>query len=260
MINTAKPEPSSGNLENNEDIKQSSNNSQNSLSGPIYEPETADTEEPGTVYPQKWATGDGTANNPWANDCIQKALDFVPVGGTIFLKAGYYTLSDQAEITKKVNIIGEGRDKTIITTADAHGFYIESVDYVTIKNLTIDGDAQTTDGTTYLTCITIGRSDYILLEKIEVKNAARYGIFMHMIIIDTVCIQVLMYREIICIILIEIFMLGIMELVVLMIGVMTKLAQTKTYITYITTCNAGIMGKQVFRYVVKGVGLYLIHL
>jgi hypothetical protein len=100
----------------------------------------------------------------------------VPAGGTIFLKAGYYTLSDQAEITKKVNIIGEGRDKTIITTADAHGFYIESVDYVTIKNLTIDGDAQTTDGTTYLTCITIGRSDYILLEKIEVKNAARYGI------------------------------------------------------------------------------------
>lgn len=128
------------------------------------------------IYPQKWATGDGTAENPWANDCIQKALDFVPAGGTVYLKAGYYTLFAQAKITKKVNIIGEGRDKTIITTADANGFYIESVDYVTIKNLTIDGAAQTTDGTTYRCCIAIGRSDYILLENIEAKNAARYGI------------------------------------------------------------------------------------
>ena len=173
-VNTVKPEPASGNLESQEDINQSSNNSQSSSTGPVEEP----AEETKTVYPQKWATGDGTAENPWANDCIQKALNFVPAGGTIFLKAGYYTLSNQAEITKKVNIIGEGRDKTIITTADAHGFYIESVDYVTIKNLTVDGDAQDSgeDPIIYRCPITVGQSEHILLENIEAKNAARYGI------------------------------------------------------------------------------------
>ena len=172
MINTVRPETASGNLENQEDINQSSNNSQSSSTGLVEEP----AEETKTVYPQKWATGDGTVENPWANDCIQKAYDFVPEGGTIFLKAGYYTLSAQVEITKKVNIIGEGRGKTVITTANANGFHIESVDYVTIKNLTVDGDAQTTDGTTYRYCIGVGISNYILLENIEVKNAARYGI------------------------------------------------------------------------------------
>ena len=136
-----------------------------------------DPEDPEMIYPQQWATGDGTAENPWANDCIQKALDFVPAGGTIFLKAGYYILSDQAEITKKVNIIGEGRDKTIIITADAHGFYIESVDFVTIKNLTIDGDAQT-DNKQYLAVISVNISSYASLENIEVKNGGYYGINM----------------------------------------------------------------------------------
>ena len=185
MINTAKSEPASGNLENQEDINQSSNNSQSSSTDPVEEPATEepaeepvieeDTEATGTVYPQKWATGDGTAENPWANDCIQIAYDFVPAGGTVFLKSGYYTLSTSIEINKQVNIIGEGMGKTIITTANANGFLINEVDYVSIKNLTIDGDAQT-DGTKYLSCIEIDNSDYVSLEDIEVKNAGYYGI------------------------------------------------------------------------------------
>ena len=177
MINTVKPEPASGNLENQEDINQSSNNFQSSSTGPIYEPgtEEEDTEELGTVYPQKWATGDGTVENPWANDCIKKALDFAPAGGTIFLKTGYYILSDVIIIDKKINIIGEGRDHTIIKTANEFGFEINKIDYVSIKNLTIDGDAQT-DGQQYLTCILIAGSDYVSLEDIEVKNAGYYGI------------------------------------------------------------------------------------
>jgi parallel beta-helix repeat protein len=139
-------------------------------------PVIVDSEDPEMVYPQRWATGDGTANNPWANDCIQKALDFVPAGGTIFLKAGYYTLSGALILAKQINIIGEGMGKTIVVTANAHGFYSSGVDYVTIKNLTIDGDAQTTDGTTYVCCIAIGQCDYVSFENIEVKNAGRYGI------------------------------------------------------------------------------------
>ena len=176
MINTVTPEKASGNLENQEDINQSSNNSQNSSTGLVEEPVIEeDTEATGTVYPQKWATGDGTVENPWANDCIQKAYDFAPAGGTIFLRAGYYQLAGVLNISKKINIIGEGMGKTIIKTADANGFYTTSANYVSIKNLTIDGDAQT-DGTENMSCISFNNSDYELLEDIEAKNSGYYGV------------------------------------------------------------------------------------
>jgi parallel beta-helix repeat protein len=170
MINRV-PEPASENLENQEDINQSSNNSQSSSTGPVYESVT--------VYPQQWATGDGTVGDPWANDCIETALTNAPAGGTIFLKAGYYILSDVATITKAVNIIGEGMGKTIIITANANGFGFSS-DYVTLKGFTIDGDAQT-DGHQYLSCIGISNCDYASLEDIEVKNAGYYGINLYQV-------------------------------------------------------------------------------
>ena len=138
------------------------------------EPGIEDTEEPGTVYPQQWATGDGTVENPWANDCIQKAYDFVPDGGTVFLKSGYYTLSTNIKIYKEVNIVGEGRNKTIIKTASANGIVVLH-DNCTLKGFTIDGDSQL-DGTQYLSPILIAGCDYALLEDIEVKNAGYYGI------------------------------------------------------------------------------------
>jgi len=170
-INTVTPEIVSGNLENQEGINQSSNNSQIVDTG---ESVIADTEDPEMVYPQQWATGDGTAENPWANGCIQSAYDTVPAGGTIYLKVGYYLLDNALAITKQVNIIGEGMDKTIIKTADADGFYINA-DYVSVQNLTIDGDAQT-DGVEELCPIEIYNCDYALLENIEVKNAGWTGI------------------------------------------------------------------------------------
>jgi len=139
------------------------------------DPETPDTEITGAVYPQTWATGDGTAENPWANNCIQKAYDFVPTGGTIFLRTGYYLLSTALDITKQVNIIGEGMNKTIVVTADDVGFDIHS-DYVTLKGFTIDGAAQTEGGSpTYYCNITIHDSDYALVEDLEVKNSGDCG-------------------------------------------------------------------------------------
>jgi hypothetical protein len=174
-INTVKPEPASGNLENQEDINQSSNNSQSSSIGQVEEPVIEeDTETTGTVYPQKWATGDGTVENPWANDCIQKALDAVPAGGTVFLKSGYYTLSTEVEINKKVNIVGEGRSKAIIKTTSTNGIVVYH-DNCTLKGFTIDGDSQV-DGTKYLSLIVLVNCDYVVLEDIEVKNAGYYGI------------------------------------------------------------------------------------
>ncbi len=175
-INTVKPEPASGNLEKQEDINQSRNNSQNSSTGLVYETVIVDTGESVTVYPQQWATGDGTVENPWANDCIQKAYDFVPDGGTIFLKAGYYTLSDTITIAKKINLIGEGMNKSIIILDIAHDSGIRIVtDYCTLKGFTIDGDSQT-DGEQYLSPIVLTDCDYALIKDIELKNGGYYGL------------------------------------------------------------------------------------
>ena len=176
-INTVKPEIVSGNLENQEDIDQSSNNSQSSSTDPVDEAVIVATEDPATVYPQKWATGDGTAKNPWANNCLNTALTNCPAGGTIFLKAGYYTLASTLYTsTKSFNLIGEGMDKTIIVLDIAHGNGIRiATDYCTLKGFTIDGDSQTV-GEQYLAPISIAYCDYAVLENIEVKNAGYYGI------------------------------------------------------------------------------------
>ena len=163
-INIVKPELASGNLENQEDISQSSNNSQSSSIGLFY--------EPGTVYPQKWATGTGTVGDPWANDCIKTALNNTPAGGTVYLRAGYYQLAGSLSVNKAINIIGEGMNKTIIITADAYGFNI-SADYVTLKGLTMDGAAQTAGDKPI---IGIAHCDYMTLEDIETKNGITAGI------------------------------------------------------------------------------------
>ena len=125
------------------------------------------------VYPQKWATGDGTVENPWANNCIQKAYDFIPAGGTIFLRAGYYQLAGQLTINKKINIFGEGIDKTTVMTVNANGFYLDiDSSHSSLKDFTVDGDAQN-DGTG--SCFVIKYANYLFLENIKVKNAGYYG-------------------------------------------------------------------------------------
>jgi parallel beta-helix repeat protein len=171
-INTGKPEPASGNLENQEDINQSSNNYQNPSTDPVEEPVIEDTGELGTVYPQNWATGDGTAENPWANNCIKKAYDATPADGTIYLKAGYYQLAGNLDLAKQINIIGEGMNKTIIRTANTYGFTI-IVAHVTLKGFTIDGDAQTAGD---LPIINISNCDYIIVEDVEAKNGISTGV------------------------------------------------------------------------------------
>jgi len=55
IVNTVIPETAIENLENQEYINQSSNNSQSSSTGPIEELVIEDTEESGTGYPQKWS-------------------------------------------------------------------------------------------------------------------------------------------------------------------------------------------------------------
>ena len=170
-INTVTPGIDNENFGNQQSNTPNSNNYQNPSTDPIEEPVI---EDPDTAYPQKWTIGDGTASNPWANDCIQKAYNACPAGGTIFLKAGYYILSDAVEITKVINIIGEDRNNTIIKTANKNGILVRA-DNCTLKGFTIDGDAQT-DGTKYLSALDISHCDYAVVEDIKVKNAGYYGI------------------------------------------------------------------------------------
>jgi len=143
------------------------------------EPIIVDPEDPDTVYPQKWATGTGTVENPWANDCINTALTNVPAGGTIFLRAGYYTLSTQLFTeTKSFNLIGEGMGKSIIVLDITAGFgiYLENNRF-TLKGFTIDGDSQ--NGLKPQGVIGITDCDYAVMEDIEVMNGGYYGISLY---------------------------------------------------------------------------------
>jgi parallel beta-helix repeat protein len=128
---------------------------------------------PESILPQKWATGDGTVGDPWANNCINSALTNCPVGGTIYLKAGYYLLSTTLGINKKVSIIGEGRMKTIIVTSmtNSNAIYNEQ-GYIILKGFTIDCDSQLIN----YSGINIHNADYITIEEVEVKNSGWTGI------------------------------------------------------------------------------------
>jgi len=129
-----------------------------------------------TVYPQDYATGTGTDIDPWAGNCIEDAYNAASAGDTIYLRAGYYELDDILSVAKSISFIGEGIGKTIVITADAYGFRIDDCDYVTIKDMTIDGDAQT-DDTEYISPIFAHESvNYLLIENVEAKNGGYYGI------------------------------------------------------------------------------------
>ena len=137
--------------------------------------ETRNDLENYVIYPQPYAeTGDGTVETPWAGSCIEDAYTACPTGGTIYLRAGYYQLAGKLTLAKTINIIGEGIGKTIILTANETGFWITG-DYVSIKNLTIDGAAEV-DGTAYYAPIQNIGNEYTLLQNIEAKNGGFYGI------------------------------------------------------------------------------------
>ena len=130
-------------------------------------------EDPDTVYPQKWATGTGTASNPWAGDCLNDAYTACPNGGTIYLRAGYYQLAGAVGINKEINIIGEGMGKTFIVVADGCYGITVGEDHVTLKGFTIDGAAQTAGD---FPLINASNCDYLIVEDIEAKNGITTGI------------------------------------------------------------------------------------
>ena len=127
------------------------------------------------IYPQDYATGTGTSGDPWAGDCIDDAIAAASAGDTIFLRAGYYALTGACSVSKSLNIIGEGINKTFIITDNTYGFDINSVDYVTLKGFTVDGDAAT-PATQFLSPIIFNNCDYGTIEDVAAINGAWYGI------------------------------------------------------------------------------------
>lgn len=128
---------------------------------------------PDYIYPQQWATGDGTKNNPWANDCIKKAYNACSSGGTIYLKAGYYRLDSALELTKTVSLIGEGTANTIILTANTMTGLNVVKDHCILQGFTVDADAMTAVSAS---AINVGYCDYVVIGDVEVKNSSYYGI------------------------------------------------------------------------------------
>ena len=129
----------------------------------------------GVIYPQDYATGDGSISNLWGNACIEKAYVSCPTGGTIYLRAGYYKLAGQLTVSKKVNVIGEGINKVFIITTTSSGIYLDvNSAYSTLKNITIDGDAQSLSDTGS-SCIVVKYANHLLMENIKVKNAGTSG-------------------------------------------------------------------------------------
>jgi hypothetical protein len=131
-------------------------------------------EDPDTVYPQKWATGTGTASNPWANNCINKAVAACPDGGTVYLKGGYYTLSNILIPNKRVSIIGVGIDKVIIKTkmTNTNAIYSEQ-DHLALRGFTLDCDSQLPNSKSG---INLHNCDYVELKNLDVKNAGKEAI------------------------------------------------------------------------------------
>ena len=87
--------------------------------------------------------------NTDANTVIQAAINALPAtGGTVFIKAATYALTDEIQMKSHVAIIGEGRDSTILklnkgiykNVIEAIGTAETHVTDVTVKKLTVDGN------------------------------------------------------------------------------------------------------------------------
>ena len=132
------------------------------------------------VFPQAYATGTGTAIDPWAGDCLQDAVNACPAGGTVFCRAGYYEAPAGAVLfysNKSISVIGEGIQKTFFVTANFHGIYLGDIitDHITLQGFTLDCSAQEDDTSYGITTASCGHS-YLTIKDVEVHDAGKYGI------------------------------------------------------------------------------------
>lgn len=128
-----------------------------------------------TWYPQDYATGAGTVGDPWDGRCIQDAIDAASAGDTVYFRAGYYQATGHLTVTKRLNIVGEGIQNTIIKTGEYYGFNVHTAaDYSTFRNFTIDASGQSY--TAYIYAINLNDMDYCVIENVETFGSGYYAI------------------------------------------------------------------------------------
>lgn len=133
------------------------------------------------------ALGDGSTDDYTA---LQAALNAIPSsGGTLFIPAGNYIVGTTLEIPvdRPVKIVGAGMKSTRIKLKNAANTVVmdfagavpasytnpDNFDYLTISDLTIDGNkANNTTGTYGLV---ISFADYFVLDRISVINCKSQG-------------------------------------------------------------------------------------
>ncbi|MEK9138539.1 MAG: right-handed parallel beta-helix repeat-containing protein, partial [Bacteroidota bacterium] len=90
-------------------------------------------------------TGDGSSGNPFRT--IQRGVDVLADGGTVYAAAGTYTEGPQLVVNKNATIIGADKLTTIITpsantgnSGDARGWFLVNAGFTfNLSNVTLDG-------------------------------------------------------------------------------------------------------------------------
>jgi len=142
--------------------------------------EEADVQPP--VDNAYYVSPDGSDSNPGTLEepfeTIPKAISMITTGGEIILKEGTYTPSKKILISSKNpsednRIIIRGVNKDSVTVKRAGTVFITYSPYITIQDLTLDGDWGNED------ILKIGGgSDYFKLDNVEVMNTRRDAVDM----------------------------------------------------------------------------------
>tara|TARA_R100000789_G_scaffold20427_2_gene23585 strand:- start:1192 stop:2100 length:909 start_codon:yes stop_codon:yes gene_type:complete len=114
---------------------------------------------------------DGSADT----DSIQEAIDMLPpIGGTVFLKAGTYNLTESIMINKQnVQLIGEGRAAHLKNVNNKRVIWIDEVANILISGLKIEGSltaGSVNDG------IYIDESNQTIVQDCYIFNMGAHGI------------------------------------------------------------------------------------
>ena len=133
----------------------------------------------GVNYNMDWAAGNVTYVPSGAS--IATYITNATAGDTLQLAAGTYTITDDIDVTKAVNIVGQGIGKTIINNATANvDVFVLSISNIRISDLTITNSG----GTNYKASIkSSGNLTGIVLENIRIVDsktgtAAKYALYL----------------------------------------------------------------------------------
>jgi len=124
--------------------------------------------------------GDGESNDATAINTAINALNAAG-GGTLYFPAGTYLVKSNIALKSKVSIVGAGREAVTIkaaagvTTAPLTAAEADAIQDVTIRDLTIDGNASAFSGNVFGISITKGTR--ISITNVRIRNTYHIGVF-----------------------------------------------------------------------------------